>query len=361
MIPTKLKDVWKTIFFIVLGLVAFFAYIYIFNVDIWQIIGTIESVNVYIYLSAAILVILETFFFTVAWYFLLRFLSLKLSIAKSFLFVWFGIFIDTIIPAESISAEISKIYLVNKEKSGTAGKTTASVVAQRIIGMTMHVVTLLVGAILLLTEKQLFGIMLNLTLLLVAFTFVFLSLILLLCVKEKWTLRIIDAFIRFAERISRGRWKLTNIREETLEAARAFHNAMREYRRAYKTLIIASSFSIISWVLFIIVIYLSFLSIGYASISWSALLVICSIFASAKSIPIGIPFDVGLPEITLYTLFILVGVPPETSATVTILIRILTLWMRFFIGFAAQQWLGIKAITATSANIKFSNAETEKA
>jgi uncharacterized protein (TIRG00374 family) len=358
---TKPKEAWKTIVFIVLGLAAFFAYIYVFNVDIWQIIETIKSVNLYIYLLAAIAVIFEIFFFTVAWHFLLRFLSVKLSIVKSFLFVLFGIFIDTLIPAESISAEISKIYLVNREQNGTAGQATASIVAQRIIGMTMHIITLLVGAILLLTEKQLFGIMLNLILLLIIATFFVLSLILLLCVKEKWTFRIIDAVIRFAEWVSRGRWKLIKIREEVIEAAKAFHSAMRQYRRAYKTLLAASSFSVISWVLSMSVIYLSFLSIGYTSISWSAILVICSIFAAAKSIPIGIPFDVGLPEITLYTLFIVVGVPPETSATATILIRIVTLWMTFFIGFAAQQWLGIKSITEASTNIKLGNVETEKA
>jgi hypothetical protein len=28
--------------------------------------------------------------------------------------------------------------------------------------------------------------------------------------------------------------------------------------------------------------------------------------------------------------------------------RLLTLWFRFFVGFAAEQWLGIKAITAGS-------------
>jgi uncharacterized membrane protein YbhN (UPF0104 family) len=68
---------------------------------------------------------------------------------------------------------------------------------------------------------------------------------------------------------------------------------------------------------------------------------------AVKSVPIGIPFEVGLPEITLTTLLILFGVPPQISATGTILMRILTLWFRFFGGFAAQQWLGIKDVTAS--------------
>jgi len=360
MVSMKYKVTWKAVLFPLIGLAAFFLYIYIFNVDILQIIAIVQGINLYIYLLAAVAVLLDTLFFTLAWHFLLRFLSVKLSIAKSLLFVWFGIFIDILIPAESISGEISKIYLVTKEQNGTAGKVTASLVVQRLIGMSINIVTLFVGAVLLLMERQLFGTMLNLILILVTLTFLFLLLLLLLCIKEKWTLRIVDAVIRFAEWMSRGRWKLTMVRKEVVEAAKGFHGAMREFGHAPKTLIIASSFSIISWILALVIFYLSFLSIGYTSISWGAILVICSIFAAAKSIPIGVPFEVGLPEITLTTLFIFVGVPPQTSATVTILMRILTLWFRFILGFAAQQWLGIKAITATNKNNRMVMSETEK-
>jgi uncharacterized membrane protein YbhN (UPF0104 family) len=69
-----------------------------------------------------------------------------------------------------------------------------------------------------------------------------------------------------------------------------------------------------------------------------------SIVVAVKSIPIGIPFEVGLPEIAMTTLYILLGVPAGIAATATVLNRILTLWLRFFIGFASQQWLEIKAI-----------------
>jgi uncharacterized membrane protein YbhN (UPF0104 family) len=44
------------------------------------------------------------------------------------------------------------------------------------------------------------------------------------------------------------------------------------------------------------------------------------------------------------------GVPAALSATATILTRIITLWFRFFIGFAAQQWLELKPATSTAAN-----------
>jgi uncharacterized protein (TIRG00374 family) len=342
----KYKVTWKTFLLPLIGLVAFFLYILIFNVDLLGIIAEIQRINLYPYALAMIATLLDTLFFALAWRSLLGFLSVQISRIRSYLFVWVGIFVDTLIPAESVSGEISKIYLVNKQQSGTAGKATASIVVQRLIGMSINVGTLLTGAALLLIENQLRGILLTLTLFLVAVTLLFLVLVLLLCVKERWTLRIVNGAIGIAERLSRGRWRLSQVREEAVEAAKAFHNAVKEYVHAPKTMFTAVSFSLASWMLTLAVLYLTFLSIGYPQISWSAILVVSAIFAAVKSIPLGVPFEVGLPEITMTSLLIAFNVPAGISATATILMRLLTLWLRFFIGFAAQQWISIKTVTS---------------
>ena len=345
--PVRYKVTRKTLLFPLVGLVAFFAYIYFFNVDIQEIIAEAQRINLSFYVLAAIASILDTLFFALAWHSLLKFLRVAISRFKAFLFVWVGIFVDTLIPAESVSGEVAKIYLVNRE-SGEAGKATGSIVAQRLINMGINMSILLGGVALLLIENRLYGIVFPLTLFLIAITLLFIALILLLCVKQNWTVRIIDVVIGLAERISRGRWRLTRLREEAVEAAKAFHQAMREYAHAPKTLIIASSFSTISWIFMIVVFYLTFLSMGYAQISWSAILVTSAIFAAVKSVPIGIPFEIGLPEITLTTLFSLFGVPWNVGATATILMRLLTLWLKFFIGFVSQQWVGIKTVTTST-------------
>jgi hypothetical protein len=105
------------------------------------------------------------------------------------------------------------------------------------------------------------------------------------------------AIIGFAERISRGRWKLTKLREDAVEATKVFHGAIKEYVHAPKTMFTAISCSVFSLILEIAIIYLTFLSIGYPQISWSAVLIISAIFAAVKSIPLGIPFEIGLPEV----------------------------------------------------------------
>lgn len=341
-VEMKIETSWKNFILPLLGATVFLAYIYIFGVDIFQIIDLLQNIKLDLYMLAAFSTIIDTLFFTFAWYFLLRFLSIKISFARAHLFVWFGIYMDIIIPAESISGEISRVYLVTKENNGTIGKVTASLVAQRLLGMGITIVSLLLGIIFLFTEGQLYGLMLNLTVLLTMLTFVFLFLTIILCVKEQWTMRVLDAMIKFGKWVSRGRWKLDKLKEDAKSAAKAFHSAIREFGSSPKTLALASLSSAISWTLSLSIFYLCFLSVGYTTISLGAILVIGSIFVAVKSIPVGIPFEVGLPEITLTTLFMLVGVPPQTSATVTVLVRILTLWLRFFIGFAVQQWLAIK-------------------
>ena len=345
MTSPKYNITWKTFVIPLVGLVAFFAYILIFNVDILEIISTIRHADPGLYSIAVIAALLDTVFFTLAWHSLLRFLHVNISLFRKFLFVWVGIFVDTIIPAESVSGEVSKIYLVNRDQVGSAGKATASIVVQRLIGMVINVATLAVGATLLALTTGSFGILFWLIIVLVGLTALFFSLILLLCLRQDWTMRILNALINFGERVTRGRWKLAKIREDALEAARTFHVAIKEYVRAPKTLISASFFSALSWIFSLAIFYLTFQAIGYHEISWSAILVTSSIFIAVKSIPIGIPFEVGLPEATLTTLFVFFGIPAGIAATATILSRLLTLWMRFFIGFFAQQWLGIKAMT----------------
>jgi len=184
MASQKYRITWKTVVIPLFGLLAFFLYIYSFNVDILRIAATARTINLYLYLLAAAAVMLDTWFFSVAWYVLLRFLSVKLSIVKSFLFVWVGIFVDTLIPAESISGELSKIYLVAREHNGSSGKVAASLVTQRLIGMAINVIALFVGAAFLFLQGQLFGIMLVITLLMIATNVLFLGLLLLLSVKE---------------------------------------------------------------------------------------------------------------------------------------------------------------------------------
>jgi uncharacterized protein (TIRG00374 family) len=89
--------------------------------------------------------------------------------------------------------------------------------------------------------------------------------------------------------------------------------------------------------------YLVFLSLGYP-VSWAVIFVIFSIVVVVQSIPIGM---IGAPEITMMTMFYAMDVPDGISATAIILTRLITLWLRVGVGFAAQQWVELKPVSTT--------------
>ncbi len=120
---------------------------------------------------------------------------------------------------------------------------------------------------------------------------------------------------------------------------------MKELTRKPEALLLPTGLMAANWLCSIAVPYLVFLSLD-VSIPWSVVLITSSIVVAVKSIPVGIPFEVGLPEITMTTLYTsLLGIDAAgICATVTILSRIITLWLRFGIGFAAQQWVELKSV-----------------
>jgi uncharacterized protein (TIRG00374 family) len=345
---SKPKITRRTVLFPLIGLVAFFLYIYLFNVDIQEIIAKAQTADPTIYSLAILISLAEVFFYAISWRALLTFLHVKISVIKSYLYVWYGIFIDIIIPAESISGEVCRLYLVTREQNGTSGKVVASLVMHRLLGMAINVVALVVGISLLLGETQINGLIFNLILFFTVVIAAILLLLILLSFKENLSLKVINALIRLGDFLTRGKWKLFNkLKEEAYRSAKMFHDSMQEYRRKPQALAVSLFFLVLNWTCSLSIPYIVFLSLGFP-VSWSVILITSAIVVAVKSIPIGVPFEVGLPEITMTTLYVGLGVPAEISATATILSRIITLWLRFFIGFLAQQWLELKPILTPS-------------
>jgi len=347
MTSAKFKVTWKTLILPLIGIVAFLAYLYLFQVDIPEIVATIQTANAFIYSAAFFLIFVDTFFYAMAWRVLLTYLSVKLSVLKAYLYVWYGAFMDLIIPAESISGEISRVYLITREQgNGVSGKVIASLVAHRLISMSVGLTTIIVGVCLLLTESSLNPLVFNLSLFLIFTTLLFLVLLLLLCVKKDWILKVINRLLGFFERFTRGKWKFTKVRGDVIRTAEMFHDSMKKFGRAPKVITLSVFLSSLSWLSYLAISYMVFMAIGFPTSFrlWSIVLVTHAIVTAIKSVPIGVPFEVGLPEITMTTLYAVLGIPMNVSATSTILNRLLTVWLRFFVGFSIQQWIEIKAV-----------------
>jgi len=339
--PSNLKFTWKTVLFPLLGLVGFFLYIYLFNVDILGILATAATANPYIYFAAMVVGLLEVLFFTISWRELITFLGIKIGLIRAYLYVWYGLYVDTLVPAQSIGGEVTRTYLVTRDKCGSFGKTVASLYMHRILGMAINVFALIAGIVFLFFSAQVSPLVFNLIIAVAVVITAIVAFMFVLSFKPQWTLKVIDWTIKFAHKISFGRWKLDKLKGEAIEITAHFHDAMKEFRSNPKPIAASLLYLLITWVFSLSIPYLVFVSLGHP-VPWSLILITYSIVLAVKAIPIGVPFEVGLPEAVMTTLYYAMGVDAALSATATILIRIITLWMRFFIGFGAQQYLELK-------------------
>jgi hypothetical protein len=272
-----------------------------------------------------------------------------MTVVRAYLYVWYGIYVDTIVPAQSISGEVTRTYLLLRDKCGSLGKIVASLFAHRLLGMAINVLALIAGIVLLYIGGQVSSLVFNLIIVIAAAISAIIVLMIVLSFKRQWTLKIINWTTKFTQTISMGKWKLAKLKEQAVEITEHFHDSMKEFLHNPRALAYSLFYLIVSWVFGLSVPYLVFMSLGHP-VSWSIILVTSAIVLAVKSIPIGIPFEVGLPEAVMTTLYFSMGVPAELSATATILTRIITLWFRFFIGFAAQQWLELKPAISAAAN-----------
>jgi uncharacterized protein (TIRG00374 family) len=346
--PPKLRLSWKTIVFPLLGLFGFFLYIYLLplttgqkQVDVSGILSTAKNVDPLIYGIAIIFGLFEVLFFTFSWRVLTNHLSIKIPVFRAYLYVWYGIYVDTIVPAQSISGELTRTYLCTRDKCGPFGKVVASLFAHRLLGMALNVFALIIGIVLLTFGGNVNVYVFNAIILVAAAIVGIIGLMIVLSVKRQWTLKVINFGTSFIQKITFGRVRLERLKEQAVEITEHFHDSMKEFGHNPKAVIGSLFYLVISWLFSLSVPYLVFTSLGHP-VTWSIIIVTSAIFLAIKAIPIGVPFEVGLPEAVMTTLYISMGVNPALAATATILIRMITLWFRFFVGLAAQQWLEIK-------------------
>jgi len=336
--------------FPLLGIIGFLLYIYLFKVNIVGIFLTAKKANPVIYAVAIVCGLLQVLFFTVSWKTLTNQLCIKMTTVRAYLYVWYGMYVDTIVPAQSISGEVTRTYLLTRDRCGPFGKVVASLYAHRLLGTGINAVALIAGVVLLTFGGNVNPLVFNLIILVAAVIITILFLMTVLSFKPQWTSKVVRWGTKLANRLSRGKLDAEKVEADTVEIMSHFHDSMNEFRQKPKTLTGSLCLLLISWFFSLSIPYLVFVSLNYP-VSISVIIVTSAIFLAVKSIPVGIPFEVGLPEAVMTTLYISMGVPGPLAVTATILTRIITLWLFFIIGFGAQQWLELKpALSATGVN-----------
>ncbi len=220
MVSEKGLSLKRTVPFLLIGILIFLVYLYFFA-DISQTIAIIQGVDLFYYSIAVAVLFLIMIINALTWQYFLRPLLVKVSFRKTFLFTWIGVFVDLLVPAESLSGEASKVYLMTKESGENAGKVVASVVSHRILAMIISLGSLIFSSIILYAiQYELPAFVLNLVLIIIVGTGVALFFISLCILKETLTQRIIDAVIRFLAFVSRGRLKLDRYENQSNKCAK---------------------------------------------------------------------------------------------------------------------------------------------
>jgi uncharacterized protein (TIRG00374 family) len=330
------------------GLAAFLVYLYLF-VPFGQLIQKVQTLNPFYFFLAFCALLASVIFYSLVWQRLLRLLSVKASFLKTFQLVWVENFVDLVIPGEPVSGEVSRIYLMSKDTGEDYGKIVASAVGQR-IATTSVVVTGLLASIVY------FALTIRPPLFVLAFACVILFsdivvivLLFYLALKKGSTHKLVNWLFNLVARVSRGRWKFDEMRERITKALDIFHEGILKLGEHRKSLVLPIVFTAFSWFLDMSIAVLVFLSLGSAgtAISVSAIIIVYSISGAIQYLPIGvIPGEVGLAEIIMTTLFALLGNSQflVVFAVATVLIRLLTFWVRLLIGGIVVQLTAIKSL-----------------
>ena len=96
---------------LILGLAAFIVYLYFF-INPAQVIDILLKTNLVFFAGAFIAYFMFAFFSALVWRNLLNNLSVKISIRKSLMLTWVGLFFEATVPQLGWSGEISKTYFL---------------------------------------------------------------------------------------------------------------------------------------------------------------------------------------------------------------------------------------------------------
>ncbi|MGA2386686.1 MAG: lysylphosphatidylglycerol synthase transmembrane domain-containing protein [Candidatus Bathyarchaeia archaeon] len=321
---------------LVLGLAAFVLYFVLF-INPAQVVDILSKTNLAYYAGAFAAYSLYALFSSFVWRNLLSSLSVKISARKALLFTWVGLFFEATVPQLGWSGEVSKTYMLTKDSSADAGKTGASVVGQKIFNMTITVVAMALGLGLVLISYSLPFVVTFLISLVLGLSILTLVLVYYISIKPSatktllgWAIKIICFF--------RKKWNPQSFRVKSERLLGTFHVGIQQLRDTPKELVKPIIYSVASFVFEVSVTFITFIALGYP-VPVDKVLIVFTLTGTLQTV--GVTFF-GFPELIMSVSFTALGIPAALSVSVTLLTRVVSLWFRLVVSYAALQWAGIK-------------------
>jgi len=329
----------KGILFLALGPAILLIYLYFF-VGIRELVETLQKTHPFYYSLAFASLLVGMTFYSLAWQHILGVLRIESAFHKTFSFVWMASLVDLVIPAESFSGELSKVYLMSKNSGEDMGKVAASVISHRILTTVTALISIIVALTILFLEYQTAQPVFYPMLLVAAITITSLSLMCYLSFRPRAIMKITTWIVRFLSSISGGRWELTHVKTKVEKALTTFHRGIHLLIEKPKKLLVPFLYSVIAFLFDLSISFLVLFSLGFP-VSLSVVLIVYTIVDVIQAVPLGLPGEIGITDVAMTTFYSLLGVPLGISASATILTRIITVWVRILGGYVAFQWTGI--------------------
>ncbi len=326
----------RVLLFVLLGLFMLVLYFYYF-VGVVNVVDVIEQTNLFYYTAAFIAFLVSVLFSSLSWHILLSSLGIKMRIRRVLLFMWFGMFFDATIPDPGWSGDLTKAYMLAKTSGEDAGRIAASVVGQKIILVFVTIIALICGlALLALNYTLSSAVLIFIGFVLFLSTFA-LIMICYLSAKPKATKRMLDWLIRAISLVRGSTWNSLNFRLRGEETLNRFHEGMQTLIADPKALARPVAFSVLGWNFDVLVIFLTFISLGYP-VPVDKVLIVYALTGSLQIVGL---FFIGFAEIIISSSYTVLGIPPAIGLSVTLLTRVVTLWFKLVVSYVAFQWAGV--------------------
>jgi len=315
-----------------LGYTALIFYLLYF-VGIGELIAVIERVNISVYVLAITSVLLSLTFHTLVWFQLLNTLKIRLSLRRTYVLYWVGVFVDNLIPG-GWSGDLFKAYLLNKDPKVESGKAVASVVAKNVYEAIFNLGSMVLGIVLLLLNYTLEGsllitlgsIMLLLTLPLV--------ILLLASFKPESAKKVVDSLFRFISRLGRNRLRLAALEAKVMKALGDYHDGMKMLLQNPRVLLRPIVLSFFAWGFEVLALLFVFASLGQL-IPLDKVVIVRSIAGNVEAQ--GYAF-VGYAQIISSEIYNALGVPFAVGASVALLSGVVIFLIKTVISYIAFQF-----------------------
>ncbi|WP_174591537.1 lysylphosphatidylglycerol synthase transmembrane domain-containing protein [Methanocella conradii] len=325
----------KTALLIVIGMAVYLGYLYMVGFD------SVKEVLLhadYRYIGLAMLVALTgNGFHTAGWWVYLKSKDYRIPLIKAYQMYLASIFFVNLLPTMAVSGEVSKIYFVQKSTPGSRfDKTLATCVISRVL----EIIPIATGAAIgVLYLAFFYGMPIWAT----AFC-LFVAGVMAALAAGGLMVAMDNILLR---RLSASGFRLVGrlLKRDFAPFAQHLDVILTQFDASLKDitgnrLLVACSIILIftAWCFDVSIAYIAFLAIGQP-VAPVLVVTVFSVMVILQMLPIFLPGGIGVVDIVMTTLYMTVGIPMESAAGATIMVRFVTLWFLTTVGGLATLYL----------------------